>query len=74
MKDLFEIIPPDVCMDDFCHPERYRIWEDEVATPALQNLGYREVTWRTGEADSFGPLSRVGTAYLNGIPVKFVYG
>lgn len=37
----------------------YWDWEEEVAIPALRRLGYRVISQYNGEADSFGPLSRV---------------
>jgi hypothetical protein len=73
MKDLFDILANDISMEGYCSRE-YDGWEQNVATPALQALGYEVVSWTTGEKDSFGPLSRVVTVRKEGAMERFVYG
>ena len=71
--DLLEVLG-EVSMDGYCD-RLYTNWEANVATPRLEELGYTNLTWRTGESDSFGPLSRVCTAYHPEKGwVKLVYG
>lgn len=49
-------------------------WEERVARPALQELGYTNIYFIDGERDSFGPLSRIACCEKNGIAKRFVYG
>lgn len=44
----------------------YATWEAEVATPALEALGYKVRGWRTTDGDSFGPLVRMVTVEKDG--------
>jgi hypothetical protein len=49
--------------------------EHEILEPQLVDLGYTDITWWTGEEDSFGPLSRLCRAVdKNGDEVTFIYG
>jgi hypothetical protein len=73
MIDLFSILPSDICMDRYCDRD-YWVWEDETCQPALEKLGYERITFRMGERDSFGPLTRIVRAYKGGACVEFVYG
>lgn len=76
MRDLLDILPNDVSLEGYCHRD-YTRWEEEIATPALIALGYSNISWSTGERDSWGPLTRICTAHLDGDPVstiRFVYG
>lgn len=43
--------------------ETYRQQEVELLQPQLEALGYTEIIWLPGEADSFSPLSRVCRAF-----------
>ena len=52
----------------------YWDWEREVAIPAMKAEGYTDITFHTGESDSFGPLSRIAIAYKDGQRIKFFYG
>lgn len=55
--------------------ERYYNDEVEVLQPRLEELGFKEIEWSMGEADSFGPLSRICKAKTStGEYVYFVYG
>lgn len=44
----------------FCDSMNYKVWEDDVAIPALREKGYiiNNQGFHTREGDSFGPLSR----------------
>lgn len=53
---------------------RYTDWESNVATPALEKLGYTVGRWYTGEKDSFGPLSRLAIISKDGTTSIVVYG
>lgn len=52
----------------------YWDWEKDVATPALQALGFKVIRWYDGERDSFGPLSRVVELEKDGIKSTMWYG
>ena len=69
--DLFSVIG-EVNMKHYCGPE-YWLWEDTIARPALEALGYERVTFHMGERDSFGPLSRIVRAYKGGVHYEFIY-
>jgi len=73
MRDLFDILPSTVSLDNHCSREFWR-WEDEVVTPILLDLGYTDIVWRMGEVDSWGPLSRVVSVSRDGFREQFVYG
>ena len=74
--DLLAILPDDISMENYCGQQgAWAKWENEIATPALQALGYTNIRWHMGERDSFGPLSRVVLCDdSNGIRHKFIYG
>ena len=57
---------------DFC--TNHERWESEVATPALESNGWIVQGWFTGDGDSFGPLTRYGTAEKDGDVMRFIYG
>lgn len=49
--------------------------ELNILQPQLENLGFTVTGWWTGEADSFGVLTRCATMYdANGTRVVFCYG
>lgn len=75
IRDLFEILP-DKLGDhiDYCSSSGYLNWESNIARPELERLGYSVIGWRTGDGDSFGPLTRVVTIEKNGIREQFIYG
>ncbi len=60
-----------------CKDPDYRNWLDwelKVAGPALQEAGYTRIVFYSGEADSFGPLSRMVRCQKEGLPYRFCYG
>jgi hypothetical protein len=72
-QDLLDILG-EVSMDGYCD-RLYTNWEANVATPRLKELDFSNITWRMGECDSFGPLSRVCQAWHPEKGwVKLVYG
>jgi hypothetical protein len=73
MRDLLDILADGICMEGYCSRE-YDQWEQNIATPALQTLGYEVVSWTTGERDSFGPLSRIVTVRKEDATERFIYG
>lgn len=56
----------------------FALWfehEKNVLEPQLVAMGYRNIDWRMGEYDSFGPLTRVASATdPDGKVVWFIYG
>jgi hypothetical protein len=74
MTDLFTIIDARHSHDKRYCSEIYWEWEDKIAKPALEVLGYERVTFHMGERDSFGPLSRKVRAYKEGVCHEFIYG
>jgi hypothetical protein len=54
--------------------EFYWHWETKVATPRLQELGYKVLGWFDGERDSFGPLIRYVTVVKDGVKSELWYG
>ncbi len=72
--DLLDVIGASAADEpDFCSRSYWK-WEDEIATPLLEKLGYANIRFSMGECDSFGPLIRIVTAEKNGIPYRFIYG
>lgn len=72
---LFSLLPDDL----FNHPDcfdsiGYWRWEKEIATPALEALGYRVSGWSTGDGDSFGPLVRTVQLTKDGVTKTYSYG
>lgn len=69
--DLFDILP-NVNIDF----ERYYKSEVEVVNPQLREHGYKLIgSWFSGEADSFGPLSRnIDAKDPNGKAITIWYG
>jgi len=55
----------------FCN---YMTGEKDILQPRLEAKGYTNIIFSMGEYDSFGPLSRVVNARLNGERIKFIYG
>lgn len=75
MQDLLDILGENVSMENYCgHPGCYLLWEEKIAQPTLEQLGYTVLRWRTGERDSFGPLSRIVTVEKAGVVKRFIYG
>lgn len=52
----------------------YWHWEKEIATPALEALGYKVLSIETGDGDSFGPLTRVFKVLKDGKSIYLMYG
>lgn len=74
-KDLFDILPEELANDPRCFDSRrYLEWERDVATPALEAMGYRVSNWRTTDGDSFGPLVRGVTLKKDGHAEDYFYG
>ncbi len=74
VKDIFDVLG-NVPMDNYCGSNRsYREWEQEIAEPKLNELGYEVRGWRTTDGDSFGPLCREVTCLKDGRICKFCYG
>ncbi len=78
ITDLFSVIGdvPTTNASGFCSQSGdkwYFDWEDEIAKPALEALGYSHVKFRTGDGDSFGPLTRIVSATKDGITYQFMY-
>ena len=49
--------------------------EKAILTPQLEHLGYTDIIWGSGEADSFGPLTRICRAKDKfGNAQYFMYG
>ena len=54
---------------------KYYEHETTLLRPRLENMGFRGVSFEMGEYDSFGPLTRVVTAYdKDGKFRRFIYG
>jgi hypothetical protein len=65
--DLYDIIGAAPYEDMRAFDSRlYSVWEREVATPALEALGYKVLSWETTDGDSFGPLVRTVTVEKGG--------
>ena len=73
MRDLFTVIPRSCITDDFCG-KHYWDWEMKAAEPRLKALGYERITFRIGDSDSFGPLTRIVRCYKGGQCHEFMYG
>ena len=54
--------------------KRYREYEDNALTPWLKSMGFTSISWRDGERDSFGPLSRVCRMRRGSNRFEFFYG
>ncbi len=73
--DLCAVIGYEVTDDPrYCGTTTYIEWEQEVATPALESLGYTNIIFSDGERDSFGPLSRIVHAHKDGENICMFYG
>lgn len=74
-KDLGELLTDEL----FNHPDcfsssGYSNWEREVATPALEALGYQVGRWWNEDGDSFGPLVRAVELTKDGVAEIYTYG
>lgn len=70
--DLVDVIDAKLYADSRCFDSiRYAEWEREVATPALEALGYTVTGWETTDGDSFGPLVRKVTVEKDGKRAEF---
>lgn len=70
--NLLNIIPETMSQVDF---QEYHTSEQTLIKPALEAQGYRDVQFRMGERDSFGPLSRIVLATRKDDTVaRFIYG
>jgi len=67
--DLLDVIGGEAAdHDDYCGERgTYRRWEQEVAIPRLETLGYTVQRIYTGDGDSFGPLTRMFVVTKNGV-------
>lgn len=63
-----------VSVNEKPNQKHYWDWEENVATPALEKLGFKVIRWFDGERDSFGPLSRVVEVEKNGERSTMWYG
>jgi hypothetical protein len=79
--DLLEVIgqdamdAPGYCNTDLRNPGPfYWDWEDDVAKPRLERLGYFVIAWKDGERDSFGPLTRIAIVKRNQEVSGLIYG
>lgn len=71
-EDLFKVLGNER-VKDFSF-ERYIEGEEKILKPALEQLGYNNVSFYMEERDSFGPLIRGCTAYKDGQKHWFFYG
>jgi hypothetical protein len=56
-------------------PFKYQAEEIRFLNPQLEELGYKDITWETGDGDSFGPLTRVARMTApDGKKVWWMYG
>lgn len=68
--DLYKILP-DVDVDS----NRYRTSEQDDVDPALQAAGYELLGgWKTGDGDSFGPLTRWRRVKKDDKEYRVIYG
>jgi len=87
IEDLFSVIPSSLSNEPgYCQSGSYNLktgedrpsfitWESSVATPALKKAGFTDIRWRTGDGDSFGPLTRVCSCKdRDGESRTFLYG
>ena len=73
--DLFGVIGDDAAEDPRCFSSHFYLdWEDDVAKPALEQLGYHDIRFSHGDHDSFGPLVRIVDCTKNGEPIRMFYG
>lgn len=69
-EDLFDVMS----FDGFSYIN-WAIDEDRIIRPRLEEAGYYAITFANGEADSFGPLTRVVSCIdPSGKLRKFIYG
>ena len=74
-RNLIDAIGEDAMSDKRYCTDRYSDWEREVAEPRLLSKGWRVSNWRTGEGDSFGPLTRYAICISGtGKVRRFIYG
>jgi hypothetical protein len=70
----YEDLPDGISLKGF-NWKYYRISEEDVLRPQFDAQGFRGVTFRMGEADSFGPLTRIVQCFdKDGNARKFIYG
>ena len=71
-EDFYEIEDVSFLCFDW---SKYWIGETDVLEPQLVALGYSDFTWKMGEADSFGPLTRICICRdSSGELHRFIYG
>lgn len=82
-RDLHAVFPDLNCSGatGYCNSDRrgngkdYTDWEEDIARPAIEAAGYRDVVFYDIERDSFGPLIRgVRAIDANGEAKRFFYG
>jgi hypothetical protein len=54
--------------------KHYWDWENDIASPALVQLGYKIICWKDGDRDDFGPLSRIALVEKDGVQSEMWYG
>lgn len=70
---LLDVIGDDAAEEpNYCSRSHWK-WENETATPRLENLGYSDIQFSMGDHDSFGPLTRIVTATKDGVAYRFIY-
>lgn len=74
-KDLQDILPGELFNHPDCFSSKtFRLWEWEVATPALEAQGFLVGPWYSTDEDSFGPLIRETKLTKNGTTETYFYG
>lgn len=75
-EGLEDLLPDELFNHPDCFESRtYWKWEEEVATPELEQRGFKNISWLDGERDSFGPLTRICSCVdADGKRKLFIYG
>lgn len=72
-KNIFAILGENISTKGYCSRDYWK-WEQNIAEPKLEELGYTVHGWRTVEADSFGPLARAVEVEKDGKELSLFYG
>ena len=70
--DLFKVIGK-VPMAGYCGRDYWK-WEEQIAQPRLEALGFTVNRWYTIDGDSFGPLVRGVNVVKDGDKQTLSYG
>jgi hypothetical protein len=74
-RDLFEVLRErGEFARDHLFGDYYWRWEEQIATPILQSMGYTVVRWWSSDRDGFGPLERAVSVTKDGVVYEFTYG